>query len=99
LTKLQPCPTQNDPTAQPPILVPRQPETVLGWSMQKLRQVHGWTVKDTAKAFGCNASHISRVEHGSRPTRALVQFYEDVFGGDGLLASLFEVVEHTPEWS
>jgi transcriptional regulator with XRE-family HTH domain len=82
---------------KPPFLVPRQPKTVLGWSMQKQRQVHGWTVKDIADAFGCSPSHISRVEHGSRPTRALVQFYEETFEADGLLLSLFEVAEDAPE--
>jgi transcriptional regulator with XRE-family HTH domain len=65
--------------------------------MQKLREVNGWTVKETASAFGCSSSHISRVEHGSRPSRALVQFYEDTFDGDGLLLSIFEVAEHAPE--
>lgn len=81
----------------PPHLVPRQPKTVLGWSMQKQRLVHGWTGKQVAEAFGCSASHISRVEQGSKPTRELVQFYEDTFSADGLLLSLFEVVAHAPE--
>lgn len=81
----------------PPHLVPRQPKTVLGWSMQKQRLVHGWTGKRVAEAFGCNASHISRVEKGSRPSRELVQFYEDNFEADGLLLSLFEVAEHSAE--
>jgi transcriptional regulator with XRE-family HTH domain len=80
-----------------PFLVPRQPKTLLGWSMQKARQVHGWTVKRTAQAFGCSSSHISRVEHGSRPSRALVQFYDETFAAEGLLLSIFEVVEHAPE--
>jgi transcriptional regulator with XRE-family HTH domain len=81
----------------PPHLVPRQPKTVLGWSMQKQRQIHGWTGKQVATAFGCSSSHISRVEQGSKPSRELVQFYEDSFQADGLLLSLFEVVEHAPE--
>lgn len=81
----------------PPFLIPRQPKTVLGWSLQKLREVNAWSVKDTAKVFGCSASHISRVEHGSMPSRELVQFYEDTFEGDGLLLSLFEVAVHAPE--
>jgi transcriptional regulator with XRE-family HTH domain len=81
----------------PPHLVPRQPKTVLGWSMQKQRQIHGWTGKQVAAAFGCSPSHISRVEQGSKPSRELVQFYEDTFQADGLLLSLFEVVEHAPE--
>lgn len=82
---------------KPPHLVPRQPKTVLGWSMQKLRVVNGWTGKQVAEAFGCSASHISRVEQGSKPSRELVQFYEDTFQADGLLLSLFEVAEHAPE--
>jgi transcriptional regulator with XRE-family HTH domain len=81
----------------PPFLIPRQPKTVLGWSMQKLREVNGWSVKETAKAFGCSPSHISRVEHGSTPSRELVQFYEDTFEAEGLLMSQFEVAIHAPE--
>lgn len=65
--------------------------------MQKLRIVNGWTGKQTAEAFGCSPSHISRVEQGSKPSRQLVQFYEDTFEADGLLLSLFEVAEHAPE--
>jgi hypothetical protein len=65
--------------------------------MQKLREVNFWTVKKTAKAFGCSASHISRVEHGSMPSRELVQFYEDTFEGEGLLLSQFEVAIHSAE--
>ena len=83
---------------EPPHLVPRQPKTVLGWTMRKLRQVAGWTESRTAKEFGCSVSHISRVEHGtSKPSRALVQFYEHTFVGDGMLHSLFEVAEHAAE--
>lgn len=83
---------------KPPRLVPRQPKTVLGWTMQKTRQVHGWSASRTAKEFGCSVSHISRVEHGtSKPSRALVQFYEEQFEADGLLLSLFEVAEHAGE--
>lgn len=81
----------------PPHLVPRQPKTVLGWSMQKLRLVNGWTGKQVAEAFGCSPSHISRVEQGSKPSRELVQFYEETFAADGLLLSLFEVAEHAAE--
>jgi transcriptional regulator with XRE-family HTH domain len=66
--------------------------------MQKLRLVNGWNGKQTAEAFGCSASHISRVEQGTaKPTRPLVQFYDETFDGDGLLLSMFEVVEAAPE--
>jgi transcriptional regulator with XRE-family HTH domain len=65
--------------------------------MQKLREVNFWSVKETAKAFGCSPSHISRVEHGSMPSRELVQFYENTFEGDGLLRSQFEVAIHASE--
>ena len=85
------------PTLPPP-LAPRQPKTVLGWTMQKLRLVHGRTVRQTAAEFGCSPSHISRVERGdTKPSRTLVQFYEQQFEGDGLLLSLFEVAEHARE--
>jgi transcriptional regulator with XRE-family HTH domain len=81
-----------------PHLVPRQPKTVLGWTMQKLRQVYGWSASRTAKEFGCSVSHISRVEHGdSKPSRALVLFYEETFEAEGMLLSLFEVAEHSAE--
>lgn len=80
-----------------PHLVPRQPKTVLGWSMQKLRIANGWSGRAVAEAFGCSPSHISRVEQGSKPSRELVQFYEKTFQADGLLLSLFEVAEHAPE--
>ena len=82
----------------PPPLAPRQPKTILGWTMQKLRMVDGTSVRQTAKEFGCNASHISRVERGdTKPSRALVQFYEERFEADGLLNSLFEVAVHADE--
>lgn len=83
---------------EPPELDPRQPKAVLGWTMRQLRRVASQTVTRTAKEFGCSASHISRVEHGTaRPSRELVQFYEERFEADGLLLSLFEVVEHASE--
>lgn len=83
---------------KPPVLVPRQPTTGLGWSMRQQREIHFWSVRDVAKEFGRSASHISRVERGqNKPSRALVQFYEDSFECDGLLLSLFEVVEHAGE--
>ncbi len=65
--------------------------------MQKQRLMHGWTAKQVADAFVCSPSHISRVEQGSKPSRELVQFYEDTFEADGLLLSLFEVAESAPE--
>jgi len=65
--------------------------------MQKTRSVNGWSGKQVAEAFGCSASHISRVEGGGKPSRALVQFYEDTFHADGLLLSLFEIATHAPE--
>jgi transcriptional regulator with XRE-family HTH domain len=97
LSKLQNQDGRGRPT-QPPHLVPRQPTTALGWTMRQLREVNGWTASDTAKAFACSVSHISRVEHGtSKPSRALVQFYEESFEAEGMLLSLFEVAEHAAE--
>jgi transcriptional regulator with XRE-family HTH domain len=79
-------------------LVPRQPKSRLGLTMQKFRLAYGLTGKQTAQAFGCSPSHISRVEAGSaKPSRELVQFYEDSFEADGLLLSLFEVADHAAE--
>lgn len=66
--------------------------------MRKLREVAGWSGRRTAQEFGCDPSHISRVERGSTPpSRELVQFYEEAFEADGLLLSLFEISEHAPE--
>ena len=66
--------------------------------MRKLRETTTWSVRKTAREFGCDASHISRVERGGTPpSRELVQFYEDRFDGDGVLFSLLEVVEHAGE--
>jgi len=66
--------------------------------MQKLRIVHGATVRGIAAEFGCSPSHISRVERGdTKPSRSLVLFYEERFEADGLLLSLFEVAVHANE--
>jgi transcriptional regulator with XRE-family HTH domain len=83
---------------EPPELDPRQPKAVLGWSMRQFRRVSGRSGADLAREFGCSPSHISRVEHGTaKPSRELVQFYEDRFQADGVLLSLFEVVVHAAE--
>lgn len=96
MSKLQNLGTGRPFDAVP--LVPRQPKTVLGWTMRRLRLVSLWTASQTAETFGCSVSHISRVERGStKPSRALVQFYEEQFEGDGLLLSLFEAVQHAGE--
>lgn len=98
MTKLQDGEADPGRPPEPPHLVPRQPTTVLGWTMRRLRQSATWSASRTARQFGCSPSHISRVEHGSaKPSRALVQFYEQTFEADGLLLSLFEVVEHAGE--
>jgi transcriptional regulator with XRE-family HTH domain len=79
-------------------LDPRQPRSLLGWTMREMRNSLGWGVTRTAVAFGCSASHITRVELGqARPSRDLLDFYEQQFEGDGLLPSLMETVEHHAE--
>ena len=84
--------------SEPTELDPRQPRAVLGWTMRQLRRVAGQSGAEIARAFGCSPSHISRVEHGTaRPSRELVQFYEEQLEADGLLLSLYEVVEHADE--
>lgn len=83
--------------ALPPKLTPEEPSAILGWTLRKLRQAAGWNISKTANAFGCSASHISRVEHGAKPSRELVQFYDDTFDGDGLPLSLFEAADYAPE--
>ena len=98
LSKLQRANSGRGRPAKPPHLAPRQPATVLGWTMRRLREVASWNVTQTARAFGCSPSHISRVEmHGARPSRELVHFYEETFEGDGMLLSLFAVVVHAAE--
>ena len=83
---------------EPPVLDPRQPKAVLGWTMRQFRRVHGWSGARIAREFGCSPSHISRVERGTaKPSRELVQFYEEAFEADGVLLSLLEVVEHAAE--
>jgi transcriptional regulator with XRE-family HTH domain len=83
---------------EPPVLDPRQPKAVLGWTLRQFRRVANRSGASLAREFGCSPSHISRVERGTaRPSRELVQFYEDTFQADGLLWSLFEVVEHAAE--
>jgi transcriptional regulator with XRE-family HTH domain len=80
------------------VLDPRQPKAVLGWTMRAMRRVAKVSGADLAAQFGCSPSHISRVEHGTaKPSRELVQFYEDTFQADGLLLSLYEVVAHANE--
>lgn len=82
----------------PPPLAPRQPKTVLAWTMQKLRMIHGITGKQVAEEFGCSPAHISRVEQGStKPSRELVQFYEQRFEAEGELHSIYEVAAHASE--
>jgi transcriptional regulator with XRE-family HTH domain len=74
-------------------LIPRQPRSVLGWTMRELRFAAGWNARQTATAFGCSPSHITRVELGqNRPSRELVRFYEEQFEADGILYALYEVV-------
>jgi transcriptional regulator with XRE-family HTH domain len=98
LSNLQSSGSERGRPTDPPVLVPRQPKTGLGWAMRKQREVAGWTASRIAKEFGCSVSHISRVELGaSKPSRQLVQFYEETFESDGLLHSLFEVAEHAAE--
>jgi hypothetical protein len=83
---------------KPPVLTPRNPQTVLAWSMQKLRKTNGWTGKQVAATYGCSPSHISRVEHGAAmPSRPLVQFYDDAFDGDGMLHSIYEAALYADE--
>jgi transcriptional regulator with XRE-family HTH domain len=98
LSNLQNGRAEGGRPVQPTELVPRQPATVLGWTMRNFREMAGFTETRAAREFGCSVSHISRVEHGTaKPSRALVQFYDDLFEADGLLLSLFESVSHARE--
>lgn len=81
----------------PPRLNPSHPKSVLGWTMQQLRLLNGWTETRVAQQFGCSTSHISRVEHGAMPSLALVELYEELFHGDGMLTSLYQAAAHGSE--
>lgn len=82
----------------PPTLNPRKPYAVVGWIMQKQREIHGWDGKDVATKFGVSASHISRVENGrTMPSRSLVNFYEEHFEAEGILHSLYEAAIEADE--
>jgi hypothetical protein len=65
--------------------------------MRQLRRVNGWTASAVAEGYGCHVSHISRIERGARPSRTLVEFYEEQFEAEGMLLSLFEVVDYNAE--
>ena len=83
---------------EPGHLAPRQPASLLGWTMRRLRSVSGVTVTELAADYGCSASHISRVERGSaKPSRELVEFYEQRFAAEGMLLSLYAVAAYSPE--
>jgi transcriptional regulator with XRE-family HTH domain len=81
-----------------PFLNPRRPTAGLGYEMQKQRLAHGWSGKQVAERYGTSPSRISRVEQGEIvPSLMLVLFYDDTFGCDGLLLSLYQVVSHEQE--
>lgn len=66
--------------------------------MQKLRLANNVTGRQIAQEFGCSPAHISRIEQGStKPSRELVQFYDDRLDGEGMLLSLYEAAVHAPE--
>jgi hypothetical protein len=66
--------------------------------MQTLRLANGTEAKQVAKDFGCSPAHISRVEQGTtKPSRELVQFYDDRFEAEGMLHSMYETAVHAPE--
>ncbi len=66
--------------------------------MRKLRMAAGWNITQTAKAIGCHPSRLSRIEHqGAKPSRDIVNYYEETFDGHGLLLSLFEVADSAQE--
>jgi len=71
--------------------------TALGLAMRQLREAGGLTQQETADAYRCSVSHISRVEHGSTVSRSLVRFYDERFEGDGMLLSLFETAVSAAE--
>lgn len=64
----------------------------IGPAMRKARGAHdGWTSQRVAEGFGCSRSHISRVELGRvKPSRDLVQFYDETFHANGHLLRAFD---------
>jgi transcriptional regulator with XRE-family HTH domain len=63
--------------------------TELGGTMRELRRSSGTSLRQMEEAASWRRGTLSLVENGkARPSRALVEFYDDNFGADGLLISL-----------
>lgn len=62
----------------------------LGADMRALRVQAGRSLRQAETASGWGRGTLSQVENGkARPSRALVDWYEAAFDGDGLLVSTF----------
>lgn len=63
----------------------------LAVELREARQAADIEFKDWAERAPWSAGHLSRVETGDvRPSRKVVEFYEEQLGGDGLYLSLYE---------
>jgi transcriptional regulator with XRE-family HTH domain len=62
----------------------------LGASMRILRTAAGVSLRRAELMSGRGRGSLSQVENGkARPSRDLVEWYDDAFSGDGLLLSIF----------
>lgn len=62
----------------------------LGTSMRRLRSSAGLSLRVVEEKSGVGRGTLSQVERGrARPSRALVEWYDDNLAGDGLLLSLY----------
>lgn len=65
---------------------------MLGENMRLLRKGAGSTLTEAARQVGYSKSHLCLVELGrDRPSDQLVRRYDETFGGDGLLRSIYDI--------
>jgi transcriptional regulator with XRE-family HTH domain len=68
----------------------REAWLLLGDTMRTLRRHAGVSLAAAASEVGASKGHLSQVERGrDRPSHTLVSRYDECFGGDGLLDSLY----------
>jgi transcriptional regulator with XRE-family HTH domain len=68
----------------------------LGLTMRSVRELQRVSLRQLEQQSAWSRSTLSLAENGkARPSRQLVEFYEDRFGSDGLLLSLFGEATHS----
>ena len=67
-----------------------EPWLVLGEAMRRMRTRAGHSLTAASRLIGRSKAHLSQVERGlERPSHEVVALYNDTFGADGLLSSLY----------